>query len=147
MRCAAWQQLVHQCSALGFDLGRDDRITGDVAAGASKARDEPRADRVARAAQDDRDARRGVLRGERRLGAESQDHLDLESNELFCVRAKRVHLQVGEPAFHRQISAFDPSKLAHGDHQLSTLFLRVRWSNGQDSDAAHGCPGLRACDG
>ena len=79
----ARRQRFEDLDPLGHQLGREARHAGEVAVGLREVFDEARGDRVGHDREDDRDRRRGALRGPRGDVAVGEDEVHRRLRELL----------------------------------------------------------------
>ena len=106
------QRLLQQLETLGGQLGEGERQAGDVAAGPRQARAQPSRDRIAARQGDDRDRLRCLARRLARRLAAGEDHVHLETHQLFGHRRQPIGAAVGVAALDDDVPALDVAGLA-----------------------------------
>jgi hypothetical protein len=108
----SWQQLLQQRQILSGYLRARVGISGDVAAGSSKARDQAEKDRITRGPDDDGNGRACAPRGERRGRTAGDDDFDLRAHQ-FCRKGRqRFESPVGVATLDMQVLTLHPAELS-----------------------------------
>ena len=110
----ARDRILEQLEPFRRELGNEERVAGDVAAGAREARDDARSNGVADVGHDHRNRiRRGcLLRGEGARCRVRHDDIHLEPDELGGELGKTVILTFGEAKLDDDILALDVTQVA-----------------------------------
>src|SRR5262249_17726249 len=109
----------------------------DISAWPSKARDQPRADRISRVRHDDRDFARRLLCRLSGGREPSDDYIDFETDQLGGQFGKPVGLSLRRSKLKSNILPLNVPQLAHPLPKLPPNPSRIGIANDQCADCRH----------